>query len=218
MTEETTPPIEVNEEPTNAPTIPEPIEKLKKPSKKRVRETPPPKIKKVYNDRYKMGLLAEKLVEKIKPELKPDVKAEVKAEPLPLPEQMKITIKESPIQCPKDDEDIKQFPTGKIFDKYDDTRLVKLVSLGDCSNEVIHAIPGASLGDFSILDFDKLDFNLLTINPNAGTFFVQLDYERMMTRFQPIAKEISEYVFKPDRMCRMSQAVEMDLADYLEFY
>ena len=94
MTEETTPPIEVNEEPTNEPTIPEPIEKLKKPSKKRVRETPPPKIKKVYNDRYKMGLLAEKLVEKIKPELKPDVKAEVKAEPLPLPEQMKITIKE----------------------------------------------------------------------------------------------------------------------------
>ena len=140
MTEETTPPIEVNEEPTNAPTIPEPIEKLKKhlsktkvlsensdaistkPSKKRVRETPPPKIKKVYNDRYKMGLLAEKLVEKIKPELKPDVKQEVKAEPLP--EQMKITIKESPIQCPKDDEDIKQFPTGKIFDKYDDTRLL----------------------------------------------------------------------------------------------
>ena len=38
--------------------------------------------------------------------------------------KIKITIKESPIQCPKDDEDIKQFPTGKIFDKYDDTRLL----------------------------------------------------------------------------------------------
>ena len=41
----------------------------------------------------------------------------------------------------------------------DNARLIKLVSLGLCSNEIVHGIPGASLGDFSPLDFDKLDFN-----------------------------------------------------------
>lgn len=38
-------------------------------------------------------------------------------------------------------------------------RAIKLVSMGDCTNDVIHGIPGASLGDFSPLDFDILDFN-----------------------------------------------------------
>ena len=39
------------------------------------------------------------------------------------------------------------------------SRTIKLVSLGNCNNEVIHTIPGQSLGDFSPLDFDTLDFN-----------------------------------------------------------
>ena len=144
MTEETTPPIELNEEPTNTPTIPEPIEKFKKPSKKRVRETPPPAIKRVYNERYKMGILAEKLVEKLKPELKPDVKQEVKGEqqssvtldssrdkpqpqPQPLPEQMKVNIKQSPISCPKsnDDDHLRDRDApGPNFKKYDEERVL----------------------------------------------------------------------------------------------
>lgn len=41
----------------------------------------------------------------------------------------------------------------------DNARTIKLVSLGNCSNEIIHTIPGQSLGDFNLLDFDKLDFN-----------------------------------------------------------
>lgn len=139
MTEETTPPQELNEQTI---TTPEPIEKLKKPNKKRVRETPPPAIKKVYNERYKMGILAEKLVERLKPELKPDVKPEVKGEPQPqplprsavaldsskdIPEQIKVNIKESPQQFPKSDDDDylrdREAP-GPNFKKYDEEKIL----------------------------------------------------------------------------------------------
>ena len=67
-------------------------------------------------------------------------------------------------------------------------------------------------------NLDKVDWNGLSENSNAGKFFVELDYKRMIKCFQPISKEISEYVFEPARMFRLSQAVEMDLADYLEYY
>jgi hypothetical protein len=39
----------------------------------------------------------------------------------------------------------------------DNTALIKLTSLGNCTNSVIHEI--VSLGDFNPIEFDKLDFN-----------------------------------------------------------
>jgi len=40
----------------------------------------------------------------------------------------------------------------------DNARVIRLTSIGNCSNSVTEGIPGASLGDFSI-DFNQLDFN-----------------------------------------------------------
>jgi hypothetical protein len=36
--------------------------------------------------------------------------------------------------------------------------VIRLTSLGDCTNSVTNPIPGVTLGDFAI-DFDQLDFN-----------------------------------------------------------
>jgi hypothetical protein len=40
----------------------------------------------------------------------------------------------------------------------DTTLCIKLTALGECSNSVIHTVPGALFGDFSF-DFNQLDFN-----------------------------------------------------------
>jgi hypothetical protein len=37
-------------------------------------------------------------------------------------------------------------------------RVIRLTSIGNCSNSVTEGIPGVTLGDFTI-DFDQLDFN-----------------------------------------------------------
>jgi hypothetical protein len=38
------------------------------------------------------------------------------------------------------------------------TQCIKLISVGTCSNSVIHTVPGALQGDFSF-DFSQLDFS-----------------------------------------------------------
>lgn len=40
----------------------------------------------------------------------------------------------------------------------DTVQCIKLTALGECSNSVIHTVPGALSGDFSF-DFNQLDFN-----------------------------------------------------------
>jgi hypothetical protein len=48
--------------------------------------------------------------------------------------------------------------------------------------------------------------------------FFQLNYDKMKTIFQPIAKEIIEYVFHPARLTRNADKLGIELANYLEYY
>jgi hypothetical protein len=40
----------------------------------------------------------------------------------------------------------------------DATKILRLISIGNCGNEVSHLVPGSTLGDFWI-DFSQYDFN-----------------------------------------------------------
>lgn len=42
----------------------------------------------------------------------------------------------------------------------DNTQCIKLISLGECTNEVIQTNPTVNTGDFYLLDFDYFDFNV----------------------------------------------------------
>jgi hypothetical protein len=67
-------------------------------------------------------------------------------------------------------------------------------------------------------NLDKINWNWLSRNPNAEPFLFNLDYEKMRECFQPFAKEIAEYVFHPTRLVRFANKVEIDVADYLEYF
>jgi hypothetical protein len=64
---------------------------------------------------------------------------------------------------------------------------------------------------------DKIDWQLLSANPNALHLLTRLDYAEMKRTFQPLAKELVETVFHPCRVSRIADVYGMDLNEYLEF-
>lgn len=75
-----------------------------------------------------------------------------------------------------------------------------------------------SIIEQNINKFDTDDWKYLSWNENAGHLFFNLDYKRMRTIFQPIAKEMAEYVFHPVRMARFADKYGIDMADYMDYY
>jgi hypothetical protein len=69
------------------------------------------------------------------------------------------------------------------------------------------------------LNPDKIDWPNLSANPNADALrlLARLDYGEMKRTFQPLAKELIEYVFHPTRVSRIADVYGMDLNEYLEF-
>jgi hypothetical protein len=67
-------------------------------------------------------------------------------------------------------------------------------------------------------NLDKSCWIILSQNPNAEPLIFNLDYEKMKTDFQPIAKEIIEYVFHPTRLCRFAKMFNMNVDEYLELF
>ena len=64
---------------------------------------------------------------------------------------------------------------------------------------------------------DRIDWSTLSANPSALHLIAHLDYVDMKRTFQPLAKELVEYVFHPCRVSRIADIYGMDLNEYLEF-
>jgi hypothetical protein len=61
-------------------------------------------------------------------------------------------------------------------------------------------------------------YSRITQNPSAEPLLFNLNYDKMKQIFQPIAKEIIEYVFHPTRVQRFADTAGIDVADYLEYF
>jgi hypothetical protein len=67
-------------------------------------------------------------------------------------------------------------------------------------------------------NLEKINWHNLALNLNAESLFFNLDYEKMRTIFQPIAKEIIEHVFHPKRLCRFAKMFNINVDEYLELF
>ena len=64
----------------------------------------------------------------------------------------------------------------------------------------------------------KINCVQLSMNPSAIHLLAPLDCVEMKRTFQPLAKELIEYVFQPTRVSRIADVYGMDLNEYLEFH
>jgi hypothetical protein len=67
-------------------------------------------------------------------------------------------------------------------------------------------------------NLNKIDWHILRNNLNIEPLLFNIDYEKMRQVFQPISKEIIEYVFYPTRLARFADKVGIDVVDYLEYF
>jgi len=65
---------------------------------------------------------------------------------------------------------------------------------------------------------EKIDWNQLSTNPNALHLLFKLDHETMKENNQAFRLELLAYVFKPDRLLRLSQHFQVDFRVYLKMY
>jgi hypothetical protein len=63
---------------------------------------------------------------------------------------------------------------------------------------------------------DKINWRLLSSNPDAIHLLCPLDYEKTKESNVVFRQELCEYVFHPERMIRL--AGDTPLWDYLEYY
>jgi hypothetical protein len=65
-------------------------------------------------------------------------------------------------------------------------------------------------------NLDKVDWDALSYNPNVIHLLAELDTNLMLEQCKSFAKELTEYVFHPTRLERISQQYQVDLCDYLD--
>ena len=65
---------------------------------------------------------------------------------------------------------------------------------------------------------DKINWEYLSQNPNALHMLAPYDYNEKKRTFQPLAKELIEYVFHPVRLSRIAHVYGMELNEYLEYH
>jgi hypothetical protein len=63
---------------------------------------------------------------------------------------------------------------------------------------------------------EKISWVFILKFEGAEQFMFNIDYNKMKQTFQPISKEIIEYVFHPIRLQRFANRAELDVADYLD--
>ena len=64
----------------------------------------------------------------------------------------------------------------------------------------------------------KINWSQLSINTGAMHLLGPLDCLEMQRTFQPLAKELIEYVFHPTRVSRIANIYGMELNEYLEYF
>ena len=71
---------------------------------------------------------------------------------------------------------------------------------------------------YKFINLDKVDWQILSENPNAIHLLCSLDYEKTKEANEPFREELMEYVFHPDRMIRIAHQHGLDLREHLDFY
>ena len=62
---------------------------------------------------------------------------------------------------------------------------------------------------------DKINWNWLSYNPNALHLLLDYDYDQMKENMKILFREITEFVFRPDRLVYISNEYGLDVDDYL---
>ena len=65
-------------------------------------------------------------------------------------------------------------------------------------------------------NLDKVNWFMLSGNPNAHLLLSKLDYQEMKVNTKDFSRELVESVFHPERLMRICERNDLELCDLLE--
>ena len=67
-------------------------------------------------------------------------------------------------------------------------------------------------------NLDRVSWYWLSWNPIVLQIICDIDYEEMKKKIQPLAEELTKYVFNPNRIKKMANTYQLNFEELLEIY